>query len=130
MDKFNDRISPVNLNKLKEWKNFYSFDHNVTAVLHGFESADDYYNQSSSKQFLKHIKIPTLILHSRDDPFMTEKAIPSETELSSSITLELTENGGHVGFLNGKTPFNVKYWPEERLSHFFNLIFYPNLGNA
>ncbi len=118
MDKFNNKLSPINLNKLKEWKNFYSFDHNVTAVLHGFKSADDYYNQSSSKQFLKNIKTPTLILHSKDDPFMTEKAIPSETELSSSITLELTERGGHVGFIYGDTPFNVKYWVEKRLADF------------
>lgn len=123
MDKFNNRFSPINLNKLKEWKNFYLFDHHVTAVLHGFKSADDYYNQSSSKQFLKNIKIPTLILHSKDDPFMTEKAIPSEAELSSSILLELTEHGGHVGFIYGDSPFNVKYWSEERLIHFFNLIF-------
>ena len=119
LSKFQNQSAPIDLDKLKEWNNFYQFDHNVTAAIHGFQSADDYYTRSSSKQFLKNIKIPTLILHSKDDPFMTQNAIPTEEELSPSITLELTEHGGHVGFIYGNTPFNVKYWIEKRLVEFF-----------
>lgn len=118
-DKYKNKPAPVDIDKLNQWNNFYSFDHNVTAALHGFESADDYYSRSSSKQFLKDIKTPTLILHSKDDPFMTHNAIPIETELSSNITFELTQYGGHVGFIYGKTPFNTQYWIEKRLVNFF-----------
>jgi uncharacterized protein len=123
LDKFKSKSAPINLDKLKEWNNFYTFDHNVTAAIHGFESADDYYSRSSSKQFLKNINIPTLIIHSKDDPFMTKKAIPIERELSPSITLELTEHGGHVGFIYGNTPFSAKYWIEKRLVEFFKPSF-------
>jgi uncharacterized protein len=116
--KFKDKSAPIDIDKLNEWNNFYSFDHNVTAPIHGFASADDYYTQSSSKQFLKDITTPTLILHSKDDPFMSQKAIPNEDELSPNVTLELTEHGGHVGFIYG-IPFKEKYWYEKRLVDFF-----------
>ena len=118
-DKFKDKPAPIDLDKLNEWTDFYSFDHNVTAALHGFASADDYYTKSSCKQFLKDITKPTLILHSKDDPFMSQKAIPIEDELSSSVTLELTRHGGHVGFIYGNMPFKEKYWYEKKMVSFF-----------
>ncbi len=119
IDKFKQKPAPVDIDKLSEWTDFYSFDHNVTAPIHGFKSADDYYTRSSSKQFLKYIKTPTLILHSKDDPFMSNKAIPKEDEISDAVTLELTEQGGHVGFIYGK-PNNPTYWVEKRLADFFS----------
>ncbi len=122
-DKFKNKPAPIDLNKLNEWTTFYSFDHNVTAPIHGFKSVDDYYTKSSCKQFIKHITIPTLILHSKDDPLMNQTALPNEDDLSESVTLELTEQGGHVGFVYGCTPFNAKYWSEKRLVEFFKQKF-------
>lgn len=118
-DKFKERPAPFDMSNLDKWSNFYSFDHNVTAAIHGFKSAADYYTKSSSKQFIKNITTPTLILHSKDDPFMSHKSIPTEDELSSSVTLELTEHGGHVAFIYGSSPFNEKYWIEKRMVDFF-----------
>ncbi len=112
-DKFRDRPAPVDMNKIDAWRDFFSFDDNVTAPVHGFKGVDDYYSRSSSRQFLKDITTPTLILHSKDDPFMSEEAIPKEDELSNSITLELAERGGHVGFVCGDG-FNPGYWIEKR----------------
>lgn len=117
LDKFKNKPAPINIDKLNKWNDFYSFDHNVTAPIHGFKSADDYYTQSSCKQFLKHISSPTLILHSKDDPFMTQDIIPTEKELSPNVILELTEYGGHVGFIYGNL-FNEKYWKENRIINF------------
>ncbi len=117
-DKFKDKPAPVDLAKLDEWNNFYLFDHNVTAQLHGFESADDYYSKSSSRQYLCDINTPTLILHSKDDPFMSHHAIPAASELSGSVTLELSSHGGHVGFIYGNNPVNANYWIEKRMSQF------------
>jgi predicted alpha/beta-fold hydrolase len=119
-NKFKDRTAPIDLNKLNDWTDFFLFDDNVTAPLNGFKNVDDYYTKSSCKQFIKHIVTPTLILHSKDDPFMNETALPIENDLSPSVTLELTEHGGHVGFIYGSSPFNVKYWAERRLVEFFN----------
>ncbi len=122
-DKFKDRPAPIDLSKLDEWTDFFLFDDNVTAPLHGFKNVDDYYTKSSCKQFLKYITTPTLILHSKDDPFMNEAALPTEKELSPSVTLELTEHGGHVGFIYGSSPINLKYWSQKRIVEFFGSQF-------
>ena len=126
-DKFKNKLAPIDLSRLNEWTNFYSFDHNVTAPLHNFDSVDDYYSKSSCKQFIKHITTPTLILHSKDDPFMNQSALPNEDDLSESVTLELSEQGGHVGFVYGKTPFHPKYWSEKRMTEFFSSAFNSSL---
>ncbi|CAA6801734.1 MAG: Hydrolase, alpha/beta fold family functionally coupled to Phosphoribulokinase [uncultured Sulfurovum sp.] len=95
-----------------------AFDEVYTAPIHGFSSAREYYNLCSSKQFLKHIHIPTHIIHAEDDPFMDERVIPKEEELSSSVTLEVSPYGGHVGFISGSL-FKPKYWLEERVVQYF-----------
>ena len=62
----------------------------------------------------KDIATPTLILHAKDDPFMTPEVLPKEDELSSSVTLEVHEHGGHVGFVAGSL-FKPEYWLEGRV---------------
>ena len=107
-----DNIDNINIKKLNT---FYGFDDAVTAPLHGFKGADDYYEQCSSRQFLKDITKPTLIIHAKDDPFMWEHTVPSEEELSPSVHLELSQHGGHVGFVTGKSPFQIEYWIHTRI---------------
>ncbi|KAG1694797.1 putative esterase YheT [Nymphon striatum] len=87
----------------------------ITAPLHGFENADDYYSQSSSRQFINTIKKPTLIIHSSDDPFMWNSTVPDESEISENVHLELSDFGGHVGFINGKHPWKTEYWMDKRI---------------
>jgi predicted alpha/beta-fold hydrolase len=94
------------------------FDDKLTAPLHGFSGVDEYYTIASSRQYLRYINKPTLILHAKDDPFMTEDVIPSPDELSQAITLEVTRSGGHVGFVGGKYPWKPQYWLEERIPLF------------
>lgn len=98
-------------------KTFVQFDDAYTAPTHGFKNAQDYYQRCSSKQFLKNIDKPTLIIHSKDDPFMTREVIPSDDEISPQVTLELSEHGGHVGFIGGQT-FKPQYWLEPRIMAF------------
>ena len=105
---------------IDELNTFYSFDDQVTAPLHGYAGADDYYQQCSSRQFLKSIQKPTLIIHANDDPFMWKDTVPTEEELSEHIQLELAKHGGHVGFIAGNNPFNVKYWADERMIEWLN----------
>ena len=90
-----------------------------TASINGFKSAKDYYEKCSAKQFLKSIKIPTLIVHALDDPFMTPEILPSSlTEISETITLKLSESGGHVGFVKGGL-FSPDYWLESLIVTYF-----------
>ena len=96
-------------------RTFRDFDENVTAPLHGFAGADDYYSRSSSRQYLRHIERPVLILHALDDPFMWPDSVPDETELSPTVTLELARHGGHVGFVSGTIPGRARYWLDHRI---------------
>ncbi len=113
---------PLKVENLSALRTFWDFDEHVTAPLHGFAGADDYYARSSSRQYLKGIQIPTLIIHSRDDPFMTDAAIPKAEELSPSIEFELHENGGHVGFVAGRYPWTLDYWLEKRILRYVENI--------
>ncbi len=106
---------PVALHRLPELQSFHAFDDAVTAPLHGFRDVADYYRRSSSKPFLKHIRVSTLILQARDDPFLPAAALPVAGELSESTTLELSEYGGHVGFVSGNNPLRPVYWLEQRI---------------
>ena len=110
----------ITLKEISRLHSFWEFDDKVTAPIHGFADARDYYDKCSSRQFLKHIGIPTLVLHARDDPFMTPKVIPYENELSDTVQLELSEHGGHVGFISGGTPLSPEYWLEQRILSFLN----------
>lgn len=100
---------------LQSLKNFRQFDDRITAPLHGFSGAEEYYRLNSSRQFLGEIETPTLLLHAQDDPFMTAEVIPEAKELSRSVTLELSEHGGHVGFIDGGSPFRPRRWLNQRL---------------
>ena len=112
------KLIDIKKEDVKNLKTFWEFDEAYTAPVHGFMSAQDYYTKCSSKQFLKNIQTPTLIIHSKDDPFMTQEIIPSKEELSEAITLELSSNGGHVGFIGG-TFFKPEFWLEKRVVSFF-----------
>lgn len=115
-----DMNSHINLKKteIKSLKTFWEFDGAYTAPIHGFNSAQDYYTKCSSKQYLNNIKTPTLIIHSKDDPFMTNAILPKDDEISEYITLEISENGGHVGFVGGSF-FKPEYWLEKRIVDYF-----------
>jgi predicted alpha/beta-fold hydrolase len=115
----NSKFSFPDPNKMK---NFRQFDDHFTAPVHGFDSANDYYKKSSSKQFLLNINKPTLIIHAKDDPFMTAEVLPEASELSASVTLETTQCGGHVGFISSSSIL-PKSWLEPRIHTFIKQHF-------
>lgn len=110
--------------KLKHgpFRSFWHYDNAVMAPLHGFNDVHDYYQQSSSRQFLKKITAPTLVIHAHDDPFMTPKIIPYAEELSGSVCFELCAKGGHVGFIEGGSPRRPKYYLERRIPDFLQAV--------
>ncbi|MBX3709293.1 MAG: hydrolase [Gammaproteobacteria bacterium] len=110
--------APINISLLSKVNDVQELDGKYTVPVHGFSSVDEYYTVSSSRQYLRSIQIPTLLVHSKDDPFMSEDVIPEQSELSEHITLEVTEAGGHVGFVSGKFPWRPEYWLEERVPEF------------
>lgn len=116
----------VSVSELKKIRSMRIFDDLITAPLHGFEDVDDYYKKASSRPWLRNIARPTLLLQSKDDPFMTPNVVPEPYELSPSITLELTPRGGHVGFVEGVVPLRPKYWLDQRVPDFLATCFAKN----
>lgn len=96
-------------------RSFRRFDDQVTAPLHGFSGVDDYYRRASSRQYLALIRVPTLLLHAADDPFLYPRTVPDAAELAESVELELAARGGHVGFVAGRWPARAEYWLEHRI---------------
>jgi predicted alpha/beta-fold hydrolase len=121
---------PVSLRQLSKLRSFHQFDDAVTAPLHGFHNVDDYYSRSSSRQFLRNIHTPTLILQARDDPFLPASALPADSELGPGVTLELSEHGGHVGFVSGSRPGQPVYWLEQRILQALQERLRDNSGTA
>jgi len=105
---------------------FWEYDEQVVAKLYGFNSAADYYQRSSARQFLKAIQIPTLLVQAADDPFMTPAVLPAAAELSDFIQMEITHGGGHVGFISGHYPFRPRYWLDSRITAFLSTHYRPN----
>jgi len=103
---------------LEDIKSFWQYDDRVIASLYDFANVADYYQRSSSRQFLQAIRVPTLLIQAADDPFMTSEVIPELKELSASVFLEITEAGGHVGFIAGNNPRHPEYWLERRIPEF------------
>jgi uncharacterized protein len=106
------------LGDLSAINSFWKYDDRVVAKLHGFEDVHDYYKRSSSRQYLKSITVPTLVIQATDDPFMTSEVLPGQDESSPFVQLEFTQKGGHVGFISGGFPFKPVYWLEQRIPEF------------
>jgi predicted alpha/beta-fold hydrolase len=106
------------LGDLSDIGSFWQYDDRVVAKLHGFADVHDYYRRSSSRQYLKSIAVPTLVIQAIDDPFMTQEVLPGLDEISPLVQLEFTKHGGHVGFISGLIPFKPEYWLEQRIPEF------------
>ena len=108
-------LIPYEPDEIFRLRTFRAYDERLTAPLHGFAGAEDYYARSSSRQYLKDIAMPTLIVHALDDPLMSPDAAPRPDELSPAVEYDLSPRGGHVGFVAGPFPWRPRYWLEERI---------------
>ncbi len=108
----------INLQLANAAQDFIEWDNAYTAPLNGFADAEDYYTRSECAPFLSMIARQTLIVHSVDDPFMDPTITPGQDALAPQVTLELTQRGGHVGFVaSGRYGWPV-YWLEQRITDF------------
>jgi predicted alpha/beta-fold hydrolase len=107
----------INLDGFESIRTFKEFDDRYTAPLHGFKSAEDYWERSSSKPLLPAITVPTLMISACDDPILTPPCFPRDIARNHPhLTLEAPAFGGHVGFL-GNSEKGI-YWHERRTISF------------
>ncbi len=109
--------------KIRRAATFKEYDHEVTALLNGFQNELEYWEKSSSANFLNRIRVRTLLIHAANDSFLPEKDLPLEKirENSDYLELLLTEDGGHAGFVSGAVPFRLDHWLEETILNFFSI---------
>lgn len=95
-----------------------AFDDALTAPLHGFRDAADYYVRCSSAGWLSSIRVPTLLLHARDDPLQPLRTgPPPEVRTNPLLTASVPDRGGHVGFVHGP-PWAPRFWAEDAAAGF------------
>lgn len=117
------RQFPGHLNDtdLDAMRTFREFDGAYTAPLHGFASAEDYWQQASCGPVLARITIPALLVNADNDPFLAPSCYPMATAReSSSLTLEVPSSGGHLGFVTCHQ--RNEYWSETRAVEFLSKI--------
>jgi predicted alpha/beta-fold hydrolase len=103
--------------EIKKIASLFEFDSRYTAPMYGFRDAPDYYETCSAKKFIRNIKIPTLIITAKNDPFFTGDCLPfEECDQHPNVFLETPEEGGHVGFCTDLVAGN--YYSEQRAIEF------------
>jgi len=106
---------------VKRPRTLYDFDDLVTARIHGFRDADDYYARSSSLAYLARVRVRTLLLSARDDPFLPSEVLDEVRDIARanpSLHVEFVDRGGHVGFISGSLPWRPFYYAEWRVAEF------------
>lgn len=107
----------LNAERILSAKTFGDFDENLTAPVHGFASAKDYWEKSSSRNFFQNLAIPTLLVNAKDDSFLSDSCYPFEAAKSNpNLHLLAPKFGGHVGFPQSHP--KGFYWSEEQVLDF------------
>ena len=107
-------ITPAMLASIRS---LYEFDNVITGPLHGFKDAEDYYERNSSLYFLSGIRVPTLIVNAKNDPFLSQECLPEQID-SDFVQIELPDSGGHCGFYPRN--YRGQTWAEQRAAAWFN----------
>ena len=109
------------LSRLPSIRTLREFDDAFTSVANGFRDCEDYYYRASSIRVVANIRIPTLIIHAKDDPFIPfEPLRHADFSENPYILLVATDRGGHVAFISSKTNED-RFWAENRAVEFFEL---------
>ncbi|MFN8573625.1 MAG: alpha/beta fold hydrolase [Gemmatimonadaceae bacterium] len=111
----------------------WSLDDAFTAIVHGFRDAADYYANCSSIRFLDAIRVPTLLLSAKDDPFHPPEVLDDVGRIArknAALLCEFPEKGGHVGFVAGAFPWRPRFYAEERVIQFMEQCIASRAGSV
>ena len=123
LEKGRQHPGQYDLDAVSRCRTFRDFDDLVTAPVHGFAGADEYYRSQSSGPLVPSIRTPTMIITSVDDPLCSAGSIPYEAiEQSPFLTSQICQRGGHVAFLEGGTPWRPRRWAEAKAIEFLGQL--------
>ena len=112
-----------NPNGLPNIRTIRQFDEHYIAPAFGFANADDYYAKASAQGFIRHTRIPTLIIHAQDDPFVPFAPLRDPSIADNPFVLLLDpKRGGHMAFISRNSPDEDRFWAENRAVEFCNLV--------
>ncbi len=112
-EQFPGRIDISKLSEVKCWRDFDEF---FSAPVNGYKDAEDFYKKASAGNHVAGVKVPTLLINAKNDPFLTPSCSPFEiAQNHPNFYLEVTENGGHVGFPDRD---KKTYWLGQRVEDF------------
>jgi predicted alpha/beta-fold hydrolase len=121
----NHKLYPdvYDLSGLGEVRTLREFDDRFTSRAHGFADANDYYYRSSSLRVIERIRVPTLIIHAEDDPFIPFAPLRDAVVANNPyIFLLAPRRGGHVAFISADPKDDVdRFWSENRVIEFCTL---------
>lgn len=106
---------PIDIGTMERARSFRAFDDCVTAPLHGFADAADYYARASSGPWLRRIRTPVRIIQARDDPFVGPGPVPGPDDVSATVELDVSDHGGHVGFVASRGAGRPDWWLDRRI---------------
>lgn len=110
------------VDRIRGLRTLADFDDLITGPLHGFKDARDYYEKSSSLQYLARIRLTTLLLNAVDDPMLPPAVLTEVRQIADrnpALHVQFTKKGGHAGFVAGSRPWRPFYYAEHRVGEFF-----------
>jgi predicted alpha/beta-fold hydrolase len=108
---------------LRQIKSVEQFDNRYVAPAFGFADANDYYAKASALGFIARIRIPTLIIHAQDDPFIPfAPLLDPSVAANPYVMLVAPRLGGHVAFLSAGSASEDRFWAENRLIDFCRIL--------
>jgi predicted alpha/beta-fold hydrolase len=108
----------VDVAAVRRARTFDAYDDAVTAPLHGFADARDYWARASCGPYLAAVRRPLLLLNALDDPFIPAACLPDPRTLPPGVRAEFSARGGHVGFWEAAGPGRLRPWAERRAVDF------------
>jgi predicted alpha/beta-fold hydrolase len=100
---------------LSEIRSLFEFDDLYTAPRNGYQGAGDYYDQNSSAPLIPQIRVPGLVVHAEDDPFIPADSF-RQVAFPPGLALELNSKGGHLGYFSRNDWDGDRRWLEARLA--------------
>ncbi len=101
---------------LERIRRLREIDHVYTAPDAGYQNAEEYYHGAGARHVMAQIRVPTVIIAAKDDPFVPYTIFSNAAVRDNpQIRVWATEQGGHCAFVQRRQPGEDHHWAETRM---------------